>query len=139
MNSFSTGEKDLLFKKRMKQSDECMEFGDPVYHLLRCAASPGHQPSTCKCICHLESGDECPKVISEMTKPMNVICAPAARRKSNFRTYSPHPLNNTPVHQQFNFSTVNDQTKQPKIKCTPVLKKNTTNSNSQPFVHQTQS
>nr|CAH8826929.1 unnamed protein product [Trichobilharzia regenti] len=132
--------KDLLFKKRMKQTDENLEFGDPVYHLLRCAASPGHQPSTCKCICHLEIGEECPKVISEMTKPIKVICAPAARRKSQHLTSSKYSSSNTQATQQFNFPNVNEQNTQSKVKSSVVValeKNRTTSSNSQLF-HQTQ-
>ncbi|TNN11788.1 hypothetical protein EWB00_004290 [Schistosoma japonicum] len=127
------GKKDSLFKKQMKQSDECMEFGDPVYHLLRCAASPGHQPSTCKCICHLENGDECHKVITEMSTPMNVICAPAARRKSHYSTQSNNALN---YNQHFTSTGVNDHNTQSKTKYT-TFKKGRNNSNSQQFMHQT--
>ncbi|KAK4474038.1 hypothetical protein MN116_003350 [Schistosoma mekongi] len=127
------GKKDSLFKKQMKQSDECMEFGDPVYHLLRCAASPGHQPSTCKCVCHLENGDECHKVITEMSTPIKVICAPAARRKSQYSAQS----NNTPnYNQHFTSTDINNHTIQSKTKYT-TFKKGRNNSNSQQFMHQT--
>ncbi|RTG83700.1 uncharacterized protein DC041_0006649 [Schistosoma bovis] len=126
------GKKELLFKKQMKRSDECMEFGDPVYHLLRCAASPGHQPSTCKCICHLDNGDECHKIVSEMSKPINVICAPAARRKSHYPTLSTSTSN----YYQFTSSNINDNITQSKTKLT-AFKKDRTNSNIHHSMHQT--
>ncbi|CAH8446258.1 unnamed protein product [Schistosoma turkestanicum] len=125
------GKKDLLFKKHMKSSDECIEFGDPVYHLLRCAASPGHQPSTCKCICHLENGDECHKIVDEMSKPINVICAPAARRKSHHPALSI----NTSNYYQFTSPGMNDHTTQSKTKFS-TLKKGRTNSNSHHSINQ---
>ncbi|CAH8463259.1 unnamed protein product [Schistosoma guineensis] len=126
------GKKELLFKKQMKRSDECMEFGDPVYHLLRCAASPGHQPSTCKCICHLDNGDECHKIVTEMSKPINVICAPAARRKSHYPTLSTSTSN----YYQFTSSNINDNITQSKTKLT-AFKKDKTNSNIHHPMHQT--
>ncbi|KAF5403312.1 hypothetical protein PHET_03305 [Paragonimus heterotremus] len=64
--------RDAFFKKNFKTVDETNELSDPVYHLLRCAATPGHQPSTCKCICHMENFQTHPGFV-EMTSPINTL------------------------------------------------------------------
>ncbi|CAI2737365.1 unnamed protein product [Dicrocoelium dendriticum] len=72
--------RDLLFRKKFKTLDDTAELSDPVYHLLRCAATPDHQPSTCKCVCHTNEFENVVN-LPEMNCPINVLFASKSQHR----------------------------------------------------------
>ncbi|KER33428.1 hypothetical protein T265_00735 [Opisthorchis viverrini] len=90
--------RDAFFKRSSKTMDESNEISDPVYHLLRCAATPDHQPSTCKCVCHMDDF-EGHRGLAEMSSPINVLFSPRSRPQPQLpyktklaESKSPHSL-----------------------------------------------
>ncbi|GAA49659.1 hypothetical protein CLF_103364 [Clonorchis sinensis] len=94
----SAVQRDAFFKRSSKTMDESNELSDPVYHLLRCAATPDHQPSTCKCVCHMDDF-EGHRGLAEMSSPINVLFSPRSRPQTQLpyktklaESKSPHSL-----------------------------------------------
>ncbi|TPP61320.1 hypothetical protein FGIG_01682 [Fasciola gigantica] len=79
--------RNALFGKTYKSAEETNELGDPVYHLLRCAAIPDHQPATCKCICHMQDFGSNMNIL-EMSAPINVLFSPTNKTRPPGQ---PHP------------------------------------------------
>lgn len=79
--------RNALFGKGYKSSDEASELSDPVYHLLKCAAIRDHQPSTCKCVCHMQDFDNSVDIL-EMSSPINVLFSTSNKTRPPGQ---PHP------------------------------------------------